>query len=191
MQVSGEQTRLNFTFPIEEMQETWVQSLSWEGPLEEEMATLSSILVWEIPWTEEPGELQSVRLQRVKHDRVTNTSTFFLPGLLSHGSGVQEGLRMVCKAAFHLSSSPTVSPWHDTPTRSPTISNKVSPSTTKLQKGTTPLPREFIIKFKDQLHVHCSVSVKSYLPVPFLPNFANPFFRSSIEVKVTQRGRIG
>ena len=27
MQVSGEQTRLNFTFPIEEMQEMWVQSL--------------------------------------------------------------------------------------------------------------------------------------------------------------------
>ena len=57
MQVSGQQTRLNFTFPIEEMQEMWVQSLSWEDPLEEEMATLSSILVWEIPWTEEPREL--------------------------------------------------------------------------------------------------------------------------------------
>ena len=57
MQVSGQQTRLNFTFPLEEMQEMWVQSLSWEDPLEEEMATLSSILVWEIPWTEEPREL--------------------------------------------------------------------------------------------------------------------------------------
>ena len=30
------------------MQETWVQSLVWEGPLEEEMATHSSILAWRI-----------------------------------------------------------------------------------------------------------------------------------------------
>ena len=34
------------------MQETRVQSLSWEDPLEEEMATHSSILAWEIPQTE-------------------------------------------------------------------------------------------------------------------------------------------
>ena len=31
------------------MQETWIQSLSWEDPLEKEMATHSSILAWEIP----------------------------------------------------------------------------------------------------------------------------------------------
>ena len=31
------------------MQETWVQSLSWEDPLKKEMATHSSILAWEIP----------------------------------------------------------------------------------------------------------------------------------------------
>ena len=30
------------------MQETWVQSLGWEGPLEEGMATNSSILAWRI-----------------------------------------------------------------------------------------------------------------------------------------------
>ena len=29
---------------MQEMQETWVQSLGWEDPLEEEMATHSSIL---------------------------------------------------------------------------------------------------------------------------------------------------
>ena len=28
------------------MQETWVQSLSWEDPLEKGMATHSSILAW-------------------------------------------------------------------------------------------------------------------------------------------------
>ena len=53
------------------MWETWVQSLSWEDPLEKEMATHSSTLVWNIPWTEEPGRLQSMRLQRVRHDLVT------------------------------------------------------------------------------------------------------------------------
>ena len=31
------------------MQETWVQSLSWENPLEEGLATHSSILAWKIP----------------------------------------------------------------------------------------------------------------------------------------------
>ena len=31
------------------MQETWVQSLSWEGPLEKEMATHSNIVAWRIP----------------------------------------------------------------------------------------------------------------------------------------------
>ena len=30
------------------MQETWVQSLGWEGPLEEEMTAQSSILAWRI-----------------------------------------------------------------------------------------------------------------------------------------------
>ena len=30
------------------MQETWVQSLSWEDTLEEGMATHSSILIWRI-----------------------------------------------------------------------------------------------------------------------------------------------
>ena len=39
------------------MQETRVQSLSWEYSLEKHMATHSSILAWRIPWTEEPGEL--------------------------------------------------------------------------------------------------------------------------------------
>ena len=45
---------------MQEMQDTWVQSLSQEDPLEEGMATHSSIFAWEIPWTEEPGGLQSI-----------------------------------------------------------------------------------------------------------------------------------
>ena len=46
------------------MQETQVQSLSWEDSLEKEMAIHSSI-AWRIPWTEEPGGLQFTGSQRV------------------------------------------------------------------------------------------------------------------------------
>ena len=49
------------------MQETRVQSLSWEDSLEEGMVTHSSILAWRIPWTEEPGGLQSRGSQRDRH----------------------------------------------------------------------------------------------------------------------------
>ena len=44
---------------MQEMQETWFQSLGQENPLEREMTTHSSILDWRIPWTEEPGGLPS------------------------------------------------------------------------------------------------------------------------------------
>ena len=40
---------------LQELQETWVQSLGQEEPLEKELATHSSILTWRIPWTEEPS----------------------------------------------------------------------------------------------------------------------------------------
>jgi len=62
------------------MQETWIQSLSWENPLENGMATHSSILAWRIPWTEQPGGLQSTGLQRVRHNWTTNTFTGALQG---------------------------------------------------------------------------------------------------------------
>ena len=52
---------------IQEMQETWVQSLGQEDPLKEGMATHSSILAWRITWTEKPGGLQSTGSQRVRH----------------------------------------------------------------------------------------------------------------------------
>ena len=38
---------------MQEMQETWVQSLDQEDPLEEEMATHTSTFAWKIPWTAE------------------------------------------------------------------------------------------------------------------------------------------
>ena len=54
--------------PMQETQETQVQSLGQEVPLEEEMSTHSSILAWKSQWTEEPDWLQSKGLQRVEHD---------------------------------------------------------------------------------------------------------------------------
>ena len=48
---------------MQEIYETWVQSLGQEDSLEKEMATHSSILAWRIPWTKEPGRLQSMRSQ--------------------------------------------------------------------------------------------------------------------------------
>ena len=63
------------------MQETWVQSLSWEDPLEEEMATHSSIFAWRIPtdrglwWATVHGVTQSwTRLMRLstQHRRGAN-----------------------------------------------------------------------------------------------------------------------
>ena len=50
------------------LQETQVQSLSWEDLLEKGMTTHSRILDWRIPWIEEPGSLQSMELQSVGHD---------------------------------------------------------------------------------------------------------------------------
>ena len=43
--------------PMQEIQETCVQSMGWEDPLEKEMAAHSRILAWRIPWTEKPGGL--------------------------------------------------------------------------------------------------------------------------------------
>ena len=59
------------------IRETQVLSLDWEDPPEKGMATHSSILAWRISWTEETGGLQSIGSQRVGHDRVTNTHTYW------------------------------------------------------------------------------------------------------------------
>ena len=60
------------------MWETQVRSLGQEDRLEKGMATHSNILAWRIPWTEEPGGLQSMGSQRVGHNWVANTLTFYL-----------------------------------------------------------------------------------------------------------------
>ena len=48
---------------MQELQETWVQSLGLEDPLEDGTATHSSILAWRIPCTEESSGLQSTESQ--------------------------------------------------------------------------------------------------------------------------------
>ena len=53
---------------MQEMWETWVQSLGQEDLLEEEMATQSGISAWKTPWTEEPGGPTSTGSQIVGHD---------------------------------------------------------------------------------------------------------------------------
>ena len=45
------------------IQDTWIQSLGWEGPLEKGMATHSRILAWKISWSEKPGGLQPMGSQ--------------------------------------------------------------------------------------------------------------------------------
>ena len=50
---------------MQEIEETWVQSLGREDPLEKGMATRSSILAWRILWSEKPGRLQSTGLQEL------------------------------------------------------------------------------------------------------------------------------
>ena len=57
------------------MQETRVQSLSWEHALEEDMATHSGILAWRISWTEESGGLYVHGVPK-NGTRLTNTFTF-------------------------------------------------------------------------------------------------------------------
>ena len=54
------------------MQETWVRSLGWEDTLEKGKATHSNIPAWRIPWN-----VESMESQRVRHNWVDFTFTFF------------------------------------------------------------------------------------------------------------------
>ena len=63
--------------PMQEMQETRVQSLDQEDLLEEEMATHSSILAWIFPWPEELDGLQSMESQEKDTTQRLNNNKFF------------------------------------------------------------------------------------------------------------------
>ena len=43
------------------------------GSIRSVIATHPSVLAWRIPWTEEAGRLPSMKLQRIGHNRATNT----------------------------------------------------------------------------------------------------------------------
>ena len=53
---------------VQELQETWVQSLGGKDPLEEGMATCSSILAWKLPMDREACCATVTGSKRVRHD---------------------------------------------------------------------------------------------------------------------------
>ena len=55
--LSGVSRGKRIHLPMQETQETRVQSLGGECPLEKGMATHHSFLAWKVPWTEDPGGL--------------------------------------------------------------------------------------------------------------------------------------
>ena len=83
------------------MWESRVRSLGQEDPLEKEMATHSSVLAWRIPWTEAPGQLQSMRLQRVRHNWLTNTFTFSSKQQTKTKT-IEQKLYAICRPCFCL-----------------------------------------------------------------------------------------
>ena len=62
--------------PVQETQETQIQSLGREDPLEEEMATHSSILAWKIAWAEELRGLQFMRATESDMTELLSTHTY-------------------------------------------------------------------------------------------------------------------
>ena len=69
------------------MQETWVQSLSWEDPLEKGKATHSSVLAWRASWTVQSTGLQRWTQQSGFHFHYRDPITIYLVvlGLFSVG----------------------------------------------------------------------------------------------------------
>ena len=63
MGVTGGARGKKTCLPMQETEETWVQSLDQEDLLKKGMAIHCSAFAWRIPWTEEPGGLQSIGLQ--------------------------------------------------------------------------------------------------------------------------------
>ena len=71
------------------MQETQIQSLSWEDPLEKRMAAHSSILAWRIPWTEEPGGRQPMGRKELDTTEQLTLSLFFLKPYFGYLHAIQ------------------------------------------------------------------------------------------------------
>ena len=67
---------------MQEIRETWFQSLGWEDPLLEKIATHSSILAWKIPQTKEPGKLQSRGSQSQSRLKQLSINSLMMTSLL-------------------------------------------------------------------------------------------------------------
>ena len=76
---------------MQEMQETWVQSLGQEDLLGEEMATPSSVLARRIPLTKKPGGLQSTGLADMSLFRSKEHTTQLKDSMCSLGQFITLG----------------------------------------------------------------------------------------------------
>ena len=68
---------------MQEMQETWVQSLGQEDSLEKKVVTHSSTLAWKISWTEKPrwGRKESDRTERLSTHTYKKQTIYFIAHL--------------------------------------------------------------------------------------------------------------
>ena len=62
--------------PLQETQETRVQSLGQEDSLEKEIATHSSIRAWKILWTEEPSSHKESDMAEHAHTQLSVRDSF-------------------------------------------------------------------------------------------------------------------
>ena len=89
-------------------QEIQIQSLDSEGPLGKWMSTQSSTLAWRTPWTEKPDRLHFTGSQKVEHDCVTNTFTFFFFHTYIHFLGDSFPIQLITECWVEL---PVICSW--------------------------------------------------------------------------------
>ena len=86
------------------MQETWVQSLGWEGPLEKGMATHSSILTSRISWQRSwQATVHGVAKSQ------TWLSDFHFTSLFRRGNAIK--MSILCKAIYRINTFLSKSQW--------------------------------------------------------------------------------
>ena len=119
---------------MQEMQETWVQSLGRDDSLEKEIVTHSGILSWETPWTEESGGLQSMGFQRVgcnwatEHTHTLESNRHLCPNLAKgeltlHLAYAKKKKKVsLAIARYKYATCPHLSPWPYKPRGSWTLS---------------------------------------------------------------------
>ena len=91
------------------------------------MAIHSSILGWRIPWTEEPSKPQAMGLQRVGHNRVTDT----------HSRASQEALVVKSLLSVQETQEPQVQSldWEDPPEEAMAAHSSILAWTIPMDRG--------------------------------------------------------